>query len=74
MIVRIVAVPAWLLVAWYIGWDAYDLFVLSDDSSGVNLVAHVSGAALGYLAGIAFFRSRRREIKAELYQRESAAA
>jgi len=52
LLVRVVAVPAWMLVVWYIGWDTYDLFVLSDDRSGINLASHVSGAALGYLTGV----------------------
>jgi membrane associated rhomboid family serine protease len=68
--IRILSVPAWLLVIWYIGWDIYDLFVLSEARSGVNLVAHVSGAALGYLIGIVFFRQRRRQIKAGMYTQD----
>ncbi|VAW78480.1 hypothetical protein MNBD_GAMMA15-569 [hydrothermal vent metagenome] len=70
LIVRVLSVPAWLLVVWYIGWDAYDLFVLSDTRSGVNLTAHVSGAALGYLIGVIFFRERRRKIKAQMIAQE----
>lgn len=73
LLVRVVAIPAWILVVWYIGWDTYDLFVLSDDRSGINLAAHVSGAALGYLIGVVFFRGRRREIKEEMYNLESPA-
>lgn len=74
LIVRVIAVPAWLLVVWYIGWDAYNLFVLSDTRSGINLTAHVSGAALGYLTGVIFFRGRRREIKARMVYRVLPAA
>jgi len=73
LMVRVIAVPAWILVLWYIGWDAYNLFVLSDDRSGINLASHVSGAALGYLTGVVFFRNRRREIKAEMICQESPA-
>jgi membrane associated rhomboid family serine protease len=59
---RVFAVPAWLLFAWYAGWDTYELLVTPDQRSGVNLVAHVSGAAIGYLVGVAFFRSHRKEM------------
>jgi membrane associated rhomboid family serine protease len=52
------AVPAWLLATWYIGWDIYALWSRSGNP-GVNLVAHVSGAALGFLVGVVFFRAKR---------------
>jgi membrane associated rhomboid family serine protease len=61
--VRIFAIPAWILASWYIGWDIYSLYH-DDGSSNVNFVAHVSGAALGYLAGFLFFRKRKQEILA----------
>ena len=60
-VIRTFAVPAWILATWYIGWDLYKLFG-SDVDSGINLVAHVSGAAFGYLIGLLFFRSRKQEI------------
>ncbi len=60
-VVRTFAIPAWILATWYIGWDLYKLFG-SDVDSGINLVAHVSGAAFGYLIGILFFRTRKQEI------------
>ncbi len=62
VLIRTIAVPAWLLAAWYIGWDVYALFH-DAEQSGINVVAHVSGAALGYLAGVAFFRKRRAEVR-----------
>jgi membrane associated rhomboid family serine protease len=52
------ALPAWLLAAWYIGWDVYAQ-VTGDGSSRVNLVAHLSGAALGLAIGLVFFRAKR---------------
>jgi membrane associated rhomboid family serine protease len=52
------AVPAWLLATWYIGWDIYALYAKSGNP-GVNLVAHVSGAAIGFLVGVTFFRAKR---------------
>jgi membrane associated rhomboid family serine protease len=52
------ALPAWLLATWYIGWDLYAIFS-TEGKSGVNLVAHLSGAALGLLLGATFFRQKR---------------
>ena len=52
------AVPAWLLATWYIGWDIYALYSKAGNP-GVNLVAHVSGAAIGFLVGVIFFRAKR---------------
>lgn len=63
LIVRFIGVPAWLLVLWYAGWDVYTL-LSGADHQGINLVAHVSGAGLGYLAGVLFFRERRQEVRA----------
>ena len=59
----VVAVPAWLLFLWYAGFDAYQL-VSSDGQSGINLVAHVSGAAIGYLSGLLFFRRHKQDLDA----------
>lgn len=50
--------PAWLLATWYIGWDVYSQLT-GDGSSRINLVAHLSGAALGFLIGMVFFRAKR---------------
>jgi membrane associated rhomboid family serine protease len=57
VIYRRFAVPAWLLATWYIGWDIYAL--TKSGNPGVNLVAHVSGAAIGFLVGVVFFRAKR---------------
>jgi membrane associated rhomboid family serine protease len=65
--IRIWLIPAWILAAWYIGWDAFALFVLHKDTS-VNLVAHVSGATLGYLIGAVAFRQKRALIKQHLHR------
>ena len=48
-----VAIPAWLLAAWYIGGDIYRLFAVEDNGI-VNVMAHVSGGIAGYLFGFAF--------------------
>lgn len=68
---RTVAVPAWILAAWYVGWDIYNLNH-SDDQSNVNFVAHVSGAAIGFLIGVIFFRRRKAEIKQEIVQQRES--
>lgn len=58
-----VAVPAWALAIWYIGWDVYNLFA-NVDNGMVDVMAHVTGGAAGYLYGVAFLRATRREIAA----------
>lgn len=60
-----VAVPAWLIALWYIGFDVYQLFA-QDDQSGINLVYHVSGAAFGFLIGAIFLRRQRNELAAQV--------
>jgi membrane associated rhomboid family serine protease len=59
------ALPAWLLVGWYVGLDVYHLFS-GDATGGINLVAHVTGAALGYGMGLLFFQAKREEVRAEI--------
>lgn len=58
IIVRILSIPAWILAAWYIGWDAYNLYT-SQGQSNINLIVHVSGAGFGVLLGLLFFRGSR---------------
>lgn len=50
---------------WFFGWDLYDLNK-TGTSSGVNLVAHVSGFILGYLLGFLLFRRRKKEVHAAI--------
>lgn len=52
------ALPAWLLATWYVGWDLYAIFTTAG-KGGVNLVAHLSGAAIGLVLGATFFREKR---------------
>jgi membrane associated rhomboid family serine protease len=59
-----IAVSAFILATIYIGLDVYTLLT-KDDLGGVNLIAHVSGAALGFLLGFAFFRTQKRSIVIE---------
>ena len=65
VIIRRLAVPAWLIVLFFVGLDVYTLFSI-DDLGGVNLVAHVSGAGCGYLIGALFFQKRQRQVR-EMY-------
>ncbi|WP_455203887.1 rhomboid family intramembrane serine protease [Kaarinaea lacus] len=59
--VRILRIPAWILALWYVGWDVFQLYSQTA-TSNVNLVAHVSGAAIGLLIGIIFYRNKRPSI------------
>jgi membrane associated rhomboid family serine protease len=63
---RVLRVPAWILALWYVGWDVYSL-THNDGSSHVNFVAHVSGAALGYLSGLVLFRKRKEWVNEHLH-------
>ena len=56
-----VAVSAWFLALVYIGLDVFTLLT-QEEMGGVNLVAHVSGAVIGFLLAAIFFRRHRREI------------
>ena len=69
--VRILRIPAWILAAWYIGWDIYDLNH-SENQSNINFIAHVSGAGIGFVLGLFFFRRRRAEIHSEIATRKDS--
>jgi len=53
-----VAVPGWVLAAWYIGGDTYQLFT-SDDHGAINVLAHVAGGISGFLYGFFFLKGSR---------------
>jgi membrane associated rhomboid family serine protease len=53
-----VAVPGWILAAWYIGGDMYQLFS-SDDHGAINVLAHVAGGISGFLYGFFFLKGAR---------------
>jgi membrane associated rhomboid family serine protease len=55
---RRLSIPAWILAAWYIGWDVYSQ-VSGAGNAGINLVAHLSGAAIGLTLGLLLFREKR---------------
>lgn len=44
-------IPAWILAAWYIGFDILEL-VTGSGAPGINLVAHISGALVGFISGL----------------------
>jgi membrane associated rhomboid family serine protease len=53
-----IAVPAWMLAAWYIGGDVYRL-LSSDDHGAINVLAHVAGGISGFLYGFFFLKGTR---------------
>ena len=55
-----VAVPGWMLTAWYLGGDIFTLFN-DDDYGGVNVLAHVMGGIGGYLFGLLFLQQVRKD-------------
>lgn len=52
-----IAIPAWLVVLWFVGGDMYDNLVRT--ASSTNFIAHLGGAALGLLIGLLVFRRKR---------------
>lgn len=56
-----IAVPAWILTVWYVGWDVWA--VLKDVQSSTNFIAHVSGAFSGYLLGVLALQRYKQEIQ-----------
>lgn len=63
---RVFLFPVWLFVLWFLGWDIYKMLT-GDGTGGVNLVAHVSGAVIGYLLGMLFFRERKQRLQVLRY-------
>jgi len=53
-----IALPGWMLAAWYIGGDVYRLFS-SDDHGAINVLAHVAGGISGFLYGFFFLKGAR---------------
>lgn len=64
-LIRTYYIPAWILAAWYIGWDTWALFT-SGNSGGVNLISHVSGGFAGYLIGYIWFKDQKASVQDEL--------
>ena len=65
IIFRIVRIPAWILATWYVGWDIYALY-FSNSQSGINFIAHISGATIGFGLGLLFLVERKIEIEQEI--------
>lgn len=55
--VGFVGVPGWFVGMWYIGGDL--LRHLGGAQSHTNYIAHLSGAAIGFLLGMTLFRGKR---------------
>lgn len=62
---RNVYVPAWVLAAWYIGGDIWDMYNYGL-STGVNFISHISGGFAGYLIGYFYFTEHKNDIKDEV--------
>ena len=52
VIIRVFHIPAIFFAIWYVGWDIYDMQRFGA-TSGINYVAHISGAIMGAL--LAFY-------------------
>lgn len=61
-----IAIPGWMLAAWYIGGDVVKL-IADDDHGVVNVMAHVMGGLGGYLFGLAFLRKVREDARGIQY-------
>ncbi len=55
-----VAIPGWILTAWYLGGDIVTLLT-NDDYGRVNVLAHVMGGIGGYLFGLLFLQQVRQD-------------
>lgn len=51
--VRRFTLPVYVIVAWQVGWNVYDL-QHHDASSHINYMAHVSGAITGFVLGVLY--------------------
>jgi membrane associated rhomboid family serine protease len=58
LVVGTVAIPAWLVATWYVGWDFY-YQMNRPFYSNTNYVAHLAGAAFGGLLGVMAFSAKR---------------
>ncbi|MGR8932563.1 MAG: rhomboid family intramembrane serine protease [Gammaproteobacteria bacterium] len=61
----VTTVPAWLFIGFYIGSDTWTLF-REGQGGGVNLIAHVSGAVIGFALAASVFRKRKELVELSL--------
>jgi len=54
----VTTVPAWLFIGFYVGSDTWTLF-REGQAGSVNLIAHVSGAVIGFALAASVFRKRK---------------
>ncbi len=64
-ITTVLHIPAWILAAWFVGWDTFYL-VTEGTANGIDFMAHVSGGVIGYLLGVWWFQERKWLIADEL--------
>ena len=62
---RTLSVPVWALALFFIGGDTLTL-MRNEDTSGINVFAHVIGGFAGFLLAAYFLRERKEEIQDEL--------
>lgn len=62
VVFKVFRIPAALLALWYISWDIYGMKQLGE-TSYINYVAHVSGAAIGALLGAYYLVFKREKLK-----------
>lgn len=67
--VGMVGVPGWFVGLWFIGGDF--LRVVGHAHSHVNYIAHLSGAASGFLLGVGLFRAKRHWAQELIEEKES---
>ncbi len=63
LFIRRFTIPVILVALWYVGWNIYDLNH-DDGSTGINYMAHVSGALTGITLGIFFHLFARERLDA----------
>lgn len=61
IIVKVFRIPALFLAIWYVGWDFYDM--KNSRNSGIDYVAHVSGALTGLILAFIFVSTRKKFVR-----------
>jgi len=63
IIVRVFHFPALYIAVWYIGWDIYDIQRFGA-TSGINYVAHISGAIMGAVLALYYVIFEKKRVRA----------